>query len=129
MNKKDSEIQNLMDKLGITKEEATELWEFDKSTDEQQKEILLTLGIKEAPKETKKKASPINKVKQMKKKAEVDELKEKIKESFWEWLKNNDDIILPQEFKNNQFGFMDKNGNFYSFKLTKHKTIQDGYKA
>ena len=129
MSKKDSEIQNLMDKLGITKEEATELWEFDKSTDEQQKEILLTLGIKEAPKETKKKASPINKVKQMKKKAEVDELKEKIKESFWEWLKNNDDIILPQEFKNNQFGFMDKNGNFYSFKLTKHKTIQDGYKA
>ena len=64
----------------------------------------------------------------MKKKQEVDENKETIKQAFSEWFFNNPIFTLPQEYKNNYFGFFDKDGNFYSFKLTKHKTVQDGYK-
>ena len=127
MKKRDKEIKEFADKLKITIEEATELYEFDHSTDSEQKETLENLGIKESEEE-KKKASPINKVKQLKKKTETDEEKEIIKTEFMQYLLQNEHTLLPQEFKNNQFGFMDKNGNFYSFKLTKHKTVQDGYK-
>jgi hypothetical protein len=126
--KKSEEVKHLMDKLKISEEEALEVWQFDHSTDQQQKETLSNLGIKEEEK-PKRTASPINKVKQMKKKVEIDEIKEVIKQQFFEWLQSNENIIMPQEIKNNQFGFMDKKGNFYSFKLTKHKTIQDGYKV
>lgn len=127
MKKRDKEIKEFADKLKITIEEATELYEFDHSTDSEQKETLENLGIKESEEE-KKKASPINKVKHLKKKTETDEEKEIIKTEFMQYLLQNEHTLLPQEFKNNQFGFMDKNGNFYSFKLTKHKTVQDGYK-
>ena len=128
MKNKKNEIEKLQQKLGITLEEAEELYLFDKATPKEQEEILNSLGIKEIKKEEKT-ASPINKVKHLKKKKQDDEIKEQIKNEFMEWLKNNDNIILPQEYKNNNFGFMDKEKNFYSFKLTKHKTIQDGYKV
>lgn len=127
-NQKETEILTMMTKLKIDRKEAETLWEFDHKTDSQQKEILSKLGIKDEPKE-KKKVSPINKVKQLKKKKQVDELKEEIKTSFIEWADNNNLLINVQEIKNNQFVFTDKEGNFYSFKLTKHKSQPDGYKV
>lgn len=123
---KENEIKNMMDKLKITREEALELYEFDRRSEKEQKEILKNLGMKEKEPE-KKKSSPIGKVKQMKKKAVVDAYKEELKKAFMIWLENQN-VIGVQEFKSNQFGFLSPDGEFFSFKLTKHKTIQDGYK-
>lgn len=128
MSKKSDEIANLKNKLGITQKEAEELYVFDRLNEkEQQAELNNLIEIKKE--EPKKEYSPINKIKKMKAKAKTDEIRELIKNQFMEWLESNENIINPQEFKTNYFGFFDKDNNFYSFKLTKHKTIQDGYKA
>lgn len=128
MSKKSDEIANLKNKLGITQKEAEELYVFDRLNEkEQQAELNNLIEIKKE--EPKKEYSPINKIKKMKAKAKIDETRELIKNQFMEWLESNENIINPQEFKTNYFGFFDKDNNFYSFKLTKHKTIQDGYKA
>lgn len=128
MSKKSDEIANLKNKLGITQKEAEELYVFDRLNEkEQQTELNNLIEIKKE--EPKKEYSPINKIKKMKAKAKTDETRELIKNQFMEWLESNENIINPQEFKTNYFGFFDKDNNFYSFKLTKHKTIQDGYKA
>lgn len=128
MSKKSDEIANLKNKLGITQKEAEELYVFDRLNEkEQQAELNNLIEIKKQ--EPKKEYSPINKIKKMKAKAKTDETRELIKNQFMEWLESNENIINPQEFKTNYFGFFDKDNNFYSFKLTKHKTIQDGYKA
>lgn len=129
MSKKSNEIENMVKKLSITHKEAEELYIFDRLTEkEQQEELNSLIPIEKKEKPIKKEYSPIGKIKTMKAKAKTDETKENIKSAFFEWLKACDEIIEPQEFKTNYFGFFDKNGNFYSFKLTKHKTIQDGYK-
>ena len=128
MSKKSDEIANLKNKLGITQKEAEELYVFDRLNEkEQQAELNNLVEIKKE--EPKKEYSPINKIKKMKAKAKTDEIRELIKNQFMKWLESNENIINPQEFKTNYFGFFDKDNNFYSFKLTKHKTIQDGYKA
>lgn len=128
MSKKSDEIANLKNKLGISQKEAEELYVFDRLNEkEQQAELNNLIEIKKE--EPKKEYSPINKIKKMKAKAKTDETRELIKNQFMEWLESNENIINPQEFKTNYFGFFDKDNNFYSFKLTKHKTIQDGYKA
>lgn len=128
MSKKSDEIANLKNKLGITQKEAEELYVFDRLNEkEQQAELNNLIEIKKE--EPKKEYSPINKIKKMKAKAKTDETRELIKNQFMEWLESNENIANPQEFKTNYFGFFDKDNNFYSFKLTKHKTIQDGYKV
>lgn len=128
MSKKSDEIANLKNKLGITQKEAEELYVFDRLNEkEQQAELKNLIEIKKE--EPKKEYSPINKIKKMKAKAKIDETRELIKNQFMEWLESNENIVNPQEFKTNYFGFFDKDNNFYSFKLTKHKTIQDGYKV
>lgn len=128
MSKKSDEIANLKNKLGITQKEAEELYVFDRLNEkEQQAELNNLIEIKKE--EPKKEYSPINKIKKMKAKAKTDETRELIKNQFMEWLESNENIVNPQEFKTNYFGFFDKDNNFYSFKLTKHKTIQDGYKV
>lgn len=128
MSKKSDEIANLKNKLGITQKEAEELYVFDRLNEkEQQAELNNLIEIKKE--EPKKEYSPINKIKKMKAKAKIDETRELIKNQFMEWLESNENIVNPQEFKTNYFGFFDKDNNFYSFKLTKHKTIQDGYKV
>lgn len=127
MSKKSDEITNLKNKLGISQKEAEELYIFDRLNEkEQQAELNNLIEIKKE--EPKKEYSPINKIKKMKAKEKTDETRELIKNQFMEWLESNENIINPQEFKTNYFGFFDKDNNFYSFKLTKHKTIQDGYK-
>lgn len=128
MSKKSDEIANLKNKLGITQKEAEELYVFDRLNEKEQLAELNNL-IEIKKEEPKKEYSPINKIKKMKAKAKTDETRELIKNQFMEWLESNENIINPQEFKTNYFGFFDKDNNFYSFKLTKHKTIQDGYKA
>ena len=128
MSKKSDEIANLKNKLGITQKEAEELYVFDRLNEkEQQAELNNLIEIKKE--EPKKEYSPINKIKKMKAKAKTDETRELIKNQFMEWLESNENIVNPQKFKTNYFGFFDKDNNFYSFKLTKHKTIQDGYKV
>lgn len=128
MSKKSDEIANLKNKLGITQKEAEELYVFDRLNEkEQQVELNNLIEIKKE--EPKKEYSPINKIKKMKAKAKTDETRELIKNQFMEWLESNENIVNPQEFKTNYFGFFDKDNNFYSFKLTKHKTMQDGYKV
>lgn len=116
---KKQQIEKYMNKLGLSEQEAKDLIEFDNATPTKQEEILTDLKAN-------KKASPINKVKTLKKKAVNDSFKEQLKNDLFEFL--NSKFMNVQEFKSNQFGFMDAEGNFYSVKITKHKTIQDGYK-
>lgn len=128
MSKKSDEIENLKNKLGISQKDAEELYIFDRLSDKEQQAELESL-VEPKKEEPKKEYSPINKIKKMKAKVKTDETRELIKTQFMDWLESNYNILNPQEFKTNYFGFFDKDGNFYSFKLTKHKTIQDGYKA
>ena len=118
MTKKE-QIEKYMSKLGLSEQEAKDLIDFDNATPTKQEEILTDLKAN-------KKASPIHKVKTLKKKVVNDTFKEQLKNDLFEFL--NSKFINVQEFKSNQFGFMDNDGNFYSVKITKHKTIQDGYK-
>lgn len=116
---KKQQIEKYMNKLNLSEQEAKDLIEFDNATPTKQEEILTDLKAT-------KKASPIHKVKTLKKKVVNDTFKEQLKNDLFEFL--NSKFVNVQEFKSNQFGFMDSDGTFYSVKITKHKTIQDGYK-
>lgn len=74
-----------------------------------------------------KKVDTLAKVKTQKAKKKVDENKDNIIEAMVEFTSDNEFIINPQVIKNGHISFKDKDGNYYSLKLTKHKSKPDGY--
>lgn len=120
MTKKETEeIKVLMDKLGITEEEAKEVFTFDN-------EAPTPETPNEAPKEKKKTGSPLNKVKNAKAKKKVDVVKQNLMDKLYEAMMYAAGVTNIQEMSTTKITF--KVGeDFYSVSLTKHKTKPDGY--
>lgn len=106
----------------VINEQAEETTKKAKSV---QKEMTKAQGDKK-PKEPKK-VDSLAKVKTQKAKKKVDENKEGIIEQMIQFTIDTEVIIDPQVIKTGHISFKDKDGNYYSIKLTKHKSQPDGY--
>ena len=128
----EKEIAILMEKLEITREEALEMLEFDKGNIDNEEvdeleEKVKTQAKEEKPKDGKKGRSSLDKIKYQKAQKKVDITKEKIMGIITDSLSTSELTQLFQIMTATKSSFMDKDGNYYSVSLTKHKTKPDGF--
>lgn len=126
MIEKEKAILKNMETLGITREEAEELYAFD--NDEIDNEEVVAIEKKEQE-EKKPKGSSLDKVKLMKAKKKSDAEKEKLIEQVFEFVKALDVVQISTEITSTKLSLMTKDGNFYSVAITKHKSRPDGLKG
>ena len=128
LTKKEKDILRYMETLGISREEAEELYAFD--NDEIDNEEVIAIEEKERKnKETQEKRSSIEKVKHMKAKAKADINKQNIIDDIFAKAQTSEHIFNPQEMTSTKLSFQDKDGNFYTLQITKHKSRPNGYVA
>jgi len=128
LSKKEKTILDYMEKLGISREEAEELYAFD--NDEIDNEEVAAIEEKTAKKKTaKEKRSSIEKVRHMKAKIKADINKENIINDIFTKAQTSEYIFNPQEMTATKLSFQDKDGNFYTLQITKHKSRPEGYVA
>ena len=129
---KEKEITILMEKLELTREEALEMLEFDKGNIDNEEvneleEKVKTQAKKEKPKDGKKGRSSLDKIKYQKAQKKVDITKSAIMEIITNSLSSSELTHLFQKMTATKSSFMDKDGNYYSVSLTKHKAKPDGF--
>lgn len=123
---KEEAIKKNMEILGVSKEEAEEIWLFDNDEIEVPEVTAIEEKIESNQKD--KKRSSIEKVKYMKAKKKKDANKELVIGSIFEFIKENEMMILPQTMAANKMTFMDEVGSYYTVTITKHtKGCPDGY--
>lgn len=129
---KDAEIKKNMEILGISREEAEEMWAFDHDEIDCEEVDAIEDKIKETQKSDKKKtSSPLDKVRNMKAKKKADAEKHNIIQSVFNFLKTlgeTGEIVSPQEMSTTKMSFKGVNGGYYTVTITKHKSCPDGYK-
>lgn len=129
---KDAEIKKNMEILGISREEAEEMWAFDHDEIDCEEVDAIEGKIKETQKSDKKKTgSPLDKVRNMKAKKKADAEKHNIIQSVFNFLKTlgeTGEIVSPQEMSTTKMSFKGVNGGYYTVTITKHKSCPDGYK-
>lgn len=129
---KDAEIKKNMEILGISREEAEEMWAFDHDEIDCEEVDAIEDKIKETQKSDKKKTgSPLDKVCNMKAKKKADAEKYNIIQSVFSFLKTlgeTGEIVSPQEMSTTKMSFKGVNGGYYTVTITKHKSCPDGYK-
>ena len=129
---KDAEIKKNMEILGISREEAEEMWAFDHDEIDCEEVDAIEDKIKETQKSDKKKTgSPLDKVRNMKAKKKADAEKYNIIQSVFSCLKTlgeTGEIVSPQEMSTTKMSFKGVNGGYYTVTITKHKSCPDGYK-
>lgn len=129
---KDAEIKKNMEILGISREEAEEMWAFDHDEIDCEEVDAIEDKIKETQKNDKKKTgSPLDKVRNMKAKKKADTEKYNIIQSVFSFLKTlgeTGEIVSPQEMSTTKMSFKGVNGGYYTVTITKHKSCPDGYK-
>lgn len=129
---KDAEIKKNMEILGISREEAEEMWAFDHDEIDCEEVDAIEDKIKETQKSDKKKTgSPLDKVRNMKAKKKADAEKHNIIQSVFNFLKTlgeTGEIVSPQEMSTTKMSFKGVNGGYYTITITKHKSCPDGYK-
>ena len=129
---KDAEIKKNMEILGISREEAEEMWAFDHDEIDCEEVDAIEDKIKETQKSDKKKTgSPLDKVRNMKAKKKADAEKHNIIQSVFSFLKTLGEtggIVSPQEISTTKMSFKGVNGGYYTVTITKHKSCPDGYK-
>lgn len=129
---KDAEIKKNMEILGISREEAEEMWAFDHDEIDCEEVDAIEDKIKETQKSDKKKTgSPLDKVRNMKAKKKADVEKHNIIQSVFSFLKTLGEtggIVSPQEMSTTKMSFKGVNGGYYTVTITKHKSCPDGYK-
>lgn len=129
---KDAEIKKNMEILGISREEAEEMWAFDHDEIDCEEVDAIEDKIKATQKNDKKKTgSPLDKVRNMKAKKKANAEKYNIIQSVFSFLKTLGDtgeIVSPQEMSTTKMSFKDVNGGYYTVTITKHKSCPDGYK-
>ena len=122
---KEEQIKTLMENLEISREEALEVIAFDNG--EVDNEEVAEIEQKIEVKKEKEKRSPLEKVKNQKAKKKADENKETIKETLFNFVKDSEIFVKEQEISATKISFQDKDGNFYTIALTKHKSRPNGY--
>lgn len=129
---KDAEIKKNMEILGISREEAEEMWAFDHDEIDCEEVDAIEDKIKATQKSDKKKTgSPLDKVRNMKAKKKADTEKHNIIQSVFNFLKTlgeTGEIVSPQEMSTTKMSFKGVNGGYYTVTITKHKSCPDGYK-
>ena len=125
-------IIELAEKLGVSVDEATEVFKFDNDEvdNEEVDKIEEKAGksIEPAVKSTKKAGSPLDKVKHAKAKKKVDETKDVILSAVKTFMETNSEIFVNvQNLTTSKFTFKDKDGAYCSITFTKHKAKPDGY--
>lgn len=129
---KDAEIKKNMEILGISRDEAEEMWAFDHDEIDCEEVDAIEDKIKETQKNDKKKiGSPLDKVRNMKAKKKADAEKHNIIQSVFSFLKTLGEtggIVSPQEMSTTKMSFKGVNGGYYTVTITKHKSCPDGYK-
>lgn len=129
---KDAEIKKNMEILGISREEAEEMWAFDHDEIDCEEVDAIEDKIKETQKSDKKKTgSPLDKVRNMKAKKKADAEKHNIIQSVFNFLKTlgeTGEIVSPQKMSTTKMSFKGVNGGYYTVTITKHKSCPDGYK-
>lgn len=129
---KDAEIKKNMEILGISREEAEEMWAFDHDEIDCEEVDAIEDKIKETQKSDKKKTgSPLDKVRNMKAKKKADAEKYNIIQSVFSFLKTlgeTGEIVSPREMSTTKMSFKGVNGGYYTVTITKHKSCPDGYK-
>lgn len=129
---KDVEIKKNMEILGISREEAEEMWAFDHDEIDCEEVDAIEDKIKETQKSDKKKTgSPLDKVRNMKAKKKADAEKHNIIQSVFSFLKTlgeTGEIVSPQEMSTTKMSFKGVNGGYYTVTITKHKSCPDDYK-
>ena len=125
---KEKTILNNMKVLGISREEAEELYAFD--NDEIENEEVNAIEEKqEKSKKAQEGRSSIEKVKHMKAKVKGDANKENIIDDIFAKTEASEHIHNAQEMTATKMSFQDKDGNFYTVQVTKHKSRPEGYVA
>lgn len=126
LSDKEKAILHYMEKLGISREEAEELYAFD--NDEIDNEEVIAIEEKQQKnKKTQEKRSSLEKVKHMKAKIKGDINKQNIIDDIFAKAQMSEHIFNPQEMTATKLSFQDKDGNFYTVQVTKHKSRPDGY--
>ena len=124
-------ITDMMAKMKCDREEAIDVIKWDMEDDDCQNEEAKELQEKMAQqeKESKKpKKDTIAKVKTQKAKKKEDKTKSDIMKILENLLNENDNFVSPQKMTASKFTFTDKDGNYCSISMTKHKAKPDGYK-
>jgi hypothetical protein len=122
---KEKAILKNMETLGLTREEAEELYAFD--NDEVGNDEVDAIEEK-AEKEKKPKGSSLDKVKLMKAKKKADAEKEKLIQDIFGFVKGLEVVQTSTEVTGTKLSLKTKDGNFYSVTVTKHKSRPDGLK-
>ena len=126
LTNKEKAILRYMEKLGISREEAEELYAFD--NDEIDNEEVTAIEEKQQKKKAAQEGrSSIEKVKHMKAKIKADANKELIIDDIFTMAQTSEHIFNAQEMTATKMSFQDKDGNFYTVQVTKHKSRPDGY--
>lgn len=128
LSDKEKTILRNMEILGISREEAEELYAFD--NDEIDNEEVIAIEEKQQKKKAvKEKRSSIEKVKHMKAKVKADINKENIIGDIFAKAQTSEYIFNPQVMTSTKLSFQDKDGNFYTLQITRHKSRPEGYVA
>ena len=128
LTNKEKAILHNMKVLEITREEAEELYAFD--NDEIENEEVAAIEEKQQErKEAQEGRSSLEKVKHMKAKIKSDINKELIIDDIFTKVQASEHIHNAQEMTATKMSFQDKDGNFYTVQVTKHKSRPDGYVA
>ena len=128
LTNKEKTILHNMKVLGISREEAEELYAFD--NDEIENEEVTAIEEKQQKnKKAQEGRSSIEKVKHMKAKIKADVNKENIIDDIFAKAQTSKHIFNAQEMTATKMSFQDKDGNFYTVQVTKHKSRPDGYVA
>lgn len=122
---KENQIKNFMETLEISREEAEELIAFDNG--EVDNEEVAEIERKIETKKVAEKRSPLEKVKNQKAKKKADKNKETVTETLFNFVKSSEIFVKEQEISATKISFQDKDGNFYTIALTKHKSRPNGY--
>ena len=128
LTNKEKTILHNMKVLGISREEAEELYAFD--NDEIENEEVTAIEEKQQKrKKAQEGRSSIEKVKHMKAKVKGDINKENIIDDIFAKAQTSEHIFNAQEMTATKLSFQDKDGNFYTLQVTKHKSRPEGYVA
>lgn len=132
-------IKDMMKKMDCSQEEAIDIlkWDMeDEECDNEEAQALQEKAVQTEKEEksktkkgaTKQKGSSLDKVKHQKAKKKADATKEEIMGLIKKLLDESECFTSPQEMTASKFTFKDKDGNYCSISMTKHKAKPDGYK-
>ena len=123
-------ITNYMERLGINKYDAEELYKFDYMNEEN--ETVNKIEAKGAPSFSNydpEKRTSIEKVRHLKAKPVSNASKDSLMEALLEFTHEHILPVNPQQVNASKISFSTPDGEYFTISLTKHRSKPDGYKG